>query len=69
MGIGRFGYSTAMSLIRPCVGEGESRRGGGGVDKMGGRRKGWSKLTERRAWRTRWGHTVEYGGKMDSVTF
>ena len=35
MGIGRLGYSTVMTSMRPCMGEGESRRGGGEVDKWG----------------------------------
>jgi len=34
MGIGQLGYSTAMTSMRPFMGEGESRRGGG-VDKWG----------------------------------
>jgi len=33
----------------------------------GGEEKGMVHLTGRRAWRTRWGHTVEYRGKMDSA--
>jgi len=39
MVIGRLGYASEMTSKTPCMGEGESRRGGGGVEKWeeGGR--------------------------------
>jgi len=48
------------------MGEGRVRGAVGGWIN-GGKEKGMVHLTERRAWRTRWGHTEEYQGKMDSV--
>jgi hypothetical protein len=40
-------------------------RKGGQLSKNGRKEKGMVHLTERRAGRTRWVHTVEYWGKMD----
>ena len=41
MGIGQWVYSTAIQTMRPCMGERESRRSSGVVDKWGeGEREG-----------------------------
>ena len=69
-GVGRNGWGLAVCGISlrwhqwdPACERG--RVGGvvGGMDNMGGTRKGWYNLTERRAWRTSRDHTTEYQGK------